>query len=392
MSTLRVLWIGCSALLVAPVCWAGSGMPVAVSPGTPTGALIGDICPTFNWGAVPDADSYELVVYQVGEEGEVARAVLRRRISGAANGWTPALDQCLERGGQYAWSVRAVGSNATSNWAPPSLFEVASGPSEAEFEEALTVVRAYIAQRHEPTVEVSDEIEDRSQSEDRQNTEANSPSPRAPPPTALSVDGNVDATSFTGDGSTLTGVNATTLDGVDSLSFLRSNTSDSFTSGTLTMNSGTSLDVKGTLLMPGIVSKTGTSVVTNFNADLLDGLHEPAFFRLSQNETVSGRPAFNGGTSGSTAPFTVDSNTHVTNLNADFLDGFNGSNFLRPSSPSYGCGSYKQATFCPGGGQNGPPCDEVPAGSWCETDGECSLNDNLDNCPGLFDWYFKYLN
>ena len=39
-------------------------------------------------------------------------------------------------------------------------------------------------------------------------SQANSPSPRgaAPAPTALSVDGNVDATSFTGDGTSLTGI------------------------------------------------------------------------------------------------------------------------------------------------------------------------------------------
>ena len=45
------------------------------------------------------------------------------------------------------------------------------------------------------------------------------------------------------------------------------------------------------------------------------------YFHLAQNETVAGRPAFNGGTSGSTAPFSVDSNAVVANLNADLLDG-----------------------------------------------------------------------
>ena len=55
---------------------------------------------------------------------------------------------------------------------------------------------------------------------------------------------------------------------------------------------------------------------------------------LTANETVSGAwtfsgiPAFNGGTSGSTAPFSVDSNTSVTNLNADYLDGYHASAFL----------------------------------------------------------------
>ncbi len=48
------------------------------------------------------------------------------------------------------------------------------------------------------------------------------------------------------------------------------------------------------------------------------------YFHLAQNETVAGRPAFNGGTSGSTAPFSVDSNAVVANLNADLLDGQEG--------------------------------------------------------------------
>ena len=40
-------------------------------------------------------------------------------------------------------------------------------------------------------------------------------------------------------------------------------------------------------------------------------------------KTFTGIPAFNGGVSGTSAPFTVDSTTVVTNLNADLLDGQN---------------------------------------------------------------------
>ena len=83
------------------------------------------------------------------------------------------------------------------------------------------------------------------------------------------------------------------------------------------------------------------SLQTNLNADLLDGQHasdfvtsghshdhgsltgladddHPQYFNLSQNETVSGRPAFNGGTAGS-SPFTVDSSYRGASLNADYL-------------------------------------------------------------------------
>lgn len=197
-------------LLVVGVILAGAAAvwatkpPVAVSPGSPTGARIGDTCPTFSWGEVDGARSYELVVYRLGEESEEAEPVLRQRFSGSVDSWTPALGRCLERGGRYAWSVRAIGKKGSSEWPAPNLFEVAAGPSAAELETALAVVRSYLG-HDEATVDVSGGIEDRSQSGYQHNTRV--PSARgAPPPTSLSVDGNVDATSFTGDGSNLTGV------------------------------------------------------------------------------------------------------------------------------------------------------------------------------------------
>ncbi len=44
----------------------------------------------------------------------------------------------------------------------------------------------------------------------------------------------------------VSGVNATTVDGIDSTQFLRSDTSDNFTSGTLTFDAGTSVDINST--------------------------------------------------------------------------------------------------------------------------------------------------
>jgi hypothetical protein len=49
---------------------------------------------------------------------------------------------------------------------------------------------------------------------------------------------------------------------------------------------------------------------------------------ITGNSVFAGRPAFNGGTSGSSSPFTVDSTQLVTNLNADLLDDQNGSYYL----------------------------------------------------------------
>jgi hypothetical protein len=49
------------ALVAHGVAWAGE-TPVAVSPGDASKlVLIGDTCPTFSWGGIPEAWSYELV-------------------------------------------------------------------------------------------------------------------------------------------------------------------------------------------------------------------------------------------------------------------------------------------------------------------------------------------
>ncbi len=91
-----------------------------------------------------------------------------------------------------------------------------------------------------------------------------------------------------------------------------------------------------TTLSPLQALKPTPYALFSMDADLLDGQDESAFFRLSQNETVTGRPAFNGGTSGSTSPFTVDSNYRVTNLNADLLDGQDANDFASASHNHWG--------------------------------------------------------
>ncbi len=52
---------------------------------------------------------------------------------------------------------------------------------------------------------------------------------------------------------------------------------------------------------------------------------------LNTPQTFSAIPAFNGGASGSTAPFSVDSTTTVSNLNADLLDGLSSAAFSAAS-------------------------------------------------------------
>ena len=118
--------------------------PQTVSPGDPSRLVRTESrCPTFNWGAVDEARGYELVVYRLADEGGEAAAILRQRFDGPVFGWTPSLDRCLERGGRYAWSVRARGRETDSDWSPPRLFQVAMEPSRLELEEALSLLRRH---------------------------------------------------------------------------------------------------------------------------------------------------------------------------------------------------------------------------------------------------------
>jgi len=89
------------------------------------------------------------------------------------------------------------------------------------------------------------------------------------------------ANTFTGNGAGLSDVSAALLGGLGSGQFLRSDTSDLFSAGTLTCAAGAALDVDGTLRMDGPVVKTGTDLVSNFNADLLDGRHGTGFLDTS---------------------------------------------------------------------------------------------------------------
>jgi hypothetical protein len=197
-------------VLAATALFAGS-KPVAVSPGDASKlVLIGDICPTFSWGQVDGARSYELVVYGLGGDGEEAKPVLRQTVAGSASSWTPALDHCLERGGQYAWSVRSVGREDGSDWSAPALFQVAA-PTVEEFQEALEVVRQYLGTQAGVEATGGASTGATAESEPSNEPTTTSPVPAGAATTQLSVDGGVVATSFTGDGSTLTDLDPANL-------------------------------------------------------------------------------------------------------------------------------------------------------------------------------------
>jgi len=161
------------------------------------------------------------------------------------------------------------------------------------------------------------------------------------------------------------GGDAATLDGLNSTQFLRSDASDAYTSGTLTLNSGTTQQFNSTTVnfssgtTVNFDRTTGTApftvdsgtVVTNLNADQVDGLEASEFLRSGATDAyTSGTLSFNAGTTQNfnsttvnfssstqvnfnettgTSPFTVDSTTLVTNLNADQVDGIDASSLLR---------------------------------------------------------------
>ena len=206
----RVLLICGCGLWAATVVFAGAG-PVAVSPGDAARlVLVADGCPTFSWGRVDGALHYELVIYRLGENGEEAERLFTRRVPGAALSWTPSLERCLERGGRYAWTARAVGEESASEWSAPSLFRVAPGPSPVELEEALRVVRRYLEVRRaaeEAEVEAFAEVEAPVQPDEARPA----PEPAAVGTTQMTVDGGIVATSITADGSTLTDLDPASL-------------------------------------------------------------------------------------------------------------------------------------------------------------------------------------
>ena len=195
--------------LLAAAAWAGGGVPSAVSPGaTAEMSTIGDRCPTFSWGGVESARGYELVVYLVTEDG-AAGELLRRSFDGQVSSWTPPLADCLTPGEQYAWSVRALGRKAPSEWSAPALLRVANAPDEARLLEALAVVRRYLEANPGaglPAAATSG-LRDAMIEEEVAALAA----PHAPAVTEFSVSGGVVAASFTGEGSTLTDLDPANL-------------------------------------------------------------------------------------------------------------------------------------------------------------------------------------
>ena len=155
------------------------------------------------------------------------------------------------------------------------------------------------------------------------------------------------------------GSDADFLDGIDSTEFLRSNTDDQYTSGTLTFNSGTTqtfangasinFNNTGVGRLEATLS-TGTAVVTvTDTTGLVAGqtltkisgagdfgiaatiltVDNATQFTASINHATAGAIVFSAGRS----PFNVVSSVRVNNLNADLLDGRDSAYFYSPDNP-----------------------------------------------------------
>lgn len=140
------------SLLVAGRAQGASVQPELVSPGATKATVeVADRCPTFNWSSNETATNFELVVYgfspetmALGVVAEEVAPVLRVKIPGAARGWTPSLDRCLDAGKSYAWTLRAAAEGKPSQWAEPRMFTVRAAPSTAEVEAALSVLNLFL--------------------------------------------------------------------------------------------------------------------------------------------------------------------------------------------------------------------------------------------------------
>ena len=166
------------------------------------------------------------------------------------------------------------------------------------------------------------------------------------------------STNFSGNGSSITNVNATTLDSIDSGSFLRSDASDTM-SGVLTMTSTTqymlrlSSSQNGKLLLSG-----STDPYIRFQ----EGTTDKAYIQFSSNGNFyfvnqeTGEQIYIG-SGGNGLKFVHDGTTSTvwhsgndgsgTGLDADTVDGIQGSSFLRSDAADTASGDI---TFSGGAG------------------------------------------
>lgn len=75
-----------------------------------------------------------------------------------------ALVECLSLGQRYAWVVRAVDAEGTSEWSEPRLFALAAGPNLAEVHETMAMLSAHLAAGGAPAADLEGRQTDRHRS------------------------------------------------------------------------------------------------------------------------------------------------------------------------------------------------------------------------------------
>lgn len=139
-------------------------------------------------------------------------------------------------------------------------------------------------------------------------------------------------------------VNSLYIYNEDSLSYFHISGGSEIPNGSLDINTeglDISFNLGGNLTLANNFSTSGNFPLTlttsaTTNATIPSGTVTLMDLETAQTitavKTFNAIPIFNGGTSGSSAPFTVDSTFKVSNLNADLLDGQEGSYYAAASS------------------------------------------------------------
>ena len=146
---------GLSALLFALLAPGTAGAEaVTVSPGELDREVeAASACPSFSWSQEPGAQGYQLAVFRIADDEE-PELLLDHVVEGSATAWQPAREACLEPGGRYAWTVRALGAadaaEGSADWAPARRFTVSAAPADEEVASALETLRRWTASRGEP--------------------------------------------------------------------------------------------------------------------------------------------------------------------------------------------------------------------------------------------------
>jgi hypothetical protein len=125
--------------------------------------------------------------------------------------------------------------------------------------------------------------------------------------------------------------------GIDEIDFIQFSGAGTYTAGTGLNLDGTQFSIDNTVVtLDGVQTLTNKTITGSFTGDLTgnadtvtDGVYLSTNQTITGTKTFSSIPAFNGGNTASTAPFTVDSAFLVTNLNADYLDNLDSSAFIR---------------------------------------------------------------